>query len=109
MLKESGIKYTIFLVLQIDTSGFGDASKITSFENVCLSFNISIDANSVDPDQTNLGLHCLIKRLQNLSAGNKNIRLFVICALKVNTYEVSVYTTRTFMKCTHVCAAQTTF
>ena len=30
-------------------------------------------------------------------------QLFVICALRVtcNTYEVSVYTARTFMKCTH--------
>ena len=31
---------------------------------------------------------------------------FVICALRVNTCEVSVYTVRTFIKCTHVCAAQ---
>ena len=35
----------------------------------------------------------------------KNIRLFVICALRVNTCEVSVYTDRTFMKCTHVSSA----
>ena len=77
MLKESGIKYTIFLILQIDTSGFGDASKITLFENVCLLFNIIIDANNVDPDQTDLDQHCLLQRLQNVSAGNKNIRLFL--------------------------------
>ena len=36
----------------------------------------------------------------------KNIRLFVICALRVHTCEVSVYTVRTFMKCTHVSVAQ---
>ena len=55
------------------------------------------DANSVDPDQTarsslkqsDLNLHCLLKRLQNVSVDNKNIRLFVICALRVNTCEVS--------------------
>ena len=62
----------------------------------------------MDPDQTapiDLDLHCLLKRLQNVSADNKYIRLFVICALRVNTCEVSVYTVRTFMKCTHVCVA----
>ena len=48
---------------------------------------------------------CLLKRLQNVSADNKNIQLFVISALRVNTCEVSVYTVSTFMKCTHVCAA----
>ena len=40
------------------------------------------------PDQTeqsDLDLHCLLKRLQNVTADNKNIRLFVICALRVNT------------------------
>ena len=36
----------------------------------------------------------------------KTFDIFVICALRVYTYEVSVYTLRTFMKCTHVCAAQ---
>ena len=63
----------------------------------------------MDPDQTapiELFIHCLLMRLQNVSADNKNIRLFVICALRVNTCEVSVYTVRTSMKCTHVCAAQ---
>ena len=58
----------------------------------------SIDANSVDPDQTThtgreeqsgLDLHCLIKRLQNVSVDIKNIRLFVICALRVNRSEIS--------------------
>ena len=43
--------------------------------------SISIEANSVDPDQTALGeqsaldLHCLFKRLHNISIDDKNIRL----------------------------------
>ena len=51
-------------------------------------FNISIDANSVDPDQTalqeqsDLDLHCLLKSSQNVSTDNKNNRLFVKCALR---------------------------
>ena len=48
---------------------------ITTFESVCLSFNISIEANSVDPDQSALDLHCLFKRLHNISIDDKNIRL----------------------------------
>ena len=32
---------------------------MTTFESVCLLFNISIEANSVDPDQTALGFVCL--------------------------------------------------
>ena len=48
---------------------------ITTFESVCLLFNISIEANSVDPDQTALDLHCLFKRLHNISIDDKNIRL----------------------------------
>ena len=51
-------------------------------------------------EQSDLDLHCLLKRLQNVSADNKNIPLFV------NTCEVSVYTVRTFMKCMHVCTAE---
>ena len=47
-----------------------------------------------------------LKKLQNVSADNKDIRLFVICALRVNICKVSVYTTRTFMKCTQVCSFQ---
>ena len=50
-------------------------SFITTFESVCLLFNISIEANSVDPDQTALDLHCLFKRLHNISIDDKNIRL----------------------------------
>ena len=63
-----------------------------------LLLNISIDANSVDPDQSDLDLHCLLKRLQNVSADNKNIPLSVISALRVNACEVNVYTVRTFKK-----------
>ena len=93
-----------------------NASEITAFETVCILFNISIDANSVDPDQTvpipsDQDLHCLLRRLLNVSADNKNIRLFVICALRVDTRrtcDVSVYTVRTFMKCTLFCAATKT-
>ena len=36
----------------------------------------------------------------------KACNFFVKCALRVDTYEIRVYTARTFMKCTHVCAAQ---
>ena len=52
-----------------------------TFESVCLLFNISIEANSVDPDQTALDeqsaldLHCLFKRLHNISIDDKNIQL----------------------------------
>ena len=45
----------------------------------------------MDPE---LDLHCLLKRLQNVSVDNKNIRPFAISALSVNTCEVSVYTVR---------------
>ena len=45
-------------------------------------------------------------RGSSISADDDNIRLFVICALRVNKREISVYTVRTFMKCTHVSAAQ---
>ena len=34
---------------------------------------------------------------QNVSADNKNRGLIVICTLRVNTCEVSVYTARTLM------------
>ena len=40
---------------------------------------------------SDLDLHCLLKRLQIVSADNKNIQLFVILALRVNTCEVSVW------------------
>ena len=49
-----------------------------------LLFNISIKA------QSDLNLHCLLKRLQNISKDDKNRQLFVICALRVNKCELSV-------------------
>ena len=51
-------------------------------------------------------LHCLLKRCQHASADNKNIGLFVISVLRVNTCEVNEYTVGIFMKCTHVCTAK---
>ena len=48
---------------------------ITTFESVCLLFNISIEANSVEPDQTALDLHYLFRRLHNISIDDTNIRL----------------------------------
>ena len=38
-------------------------------------FNISIEANSVDPHQTALDLHNSFKRLHNISIDDENIRL----------------------------------
>ena len=55
-------------------------------------------------EQSDLGPHCLSKRLQNEST--KYIQLFMICALRVNKCEFSVYRVRIFMKCTHNWAAQ---
>ena len=40
-------------------------------------------------EQSDLGPHCLFMRLQNVSVDNKNLRIFVICALRVNTCAVS--------------------
>ena len=44
----------------------------------------------------------------NILVGDKNIH-FLLCALSVNKYEFSMYTVRIFMKCTHFCAAPTTY
>ena len=52
-------------------------------------------------EQSNLGSHCLSMRLQIVMWMTKNIH-FVICALRVNKCEFSVYTVRIFMKCTYV-------
>ena len=68
----------------------------------------------MDPDKTALGeqsaldLHCLFKRLQNISIDDKNINCVVIYALRVNKCGFSALTDRTFMKCTQICAAQAT-
>ena len=72
----------------------------------------------MDPDQTALGeqsaldLHCLFKRLHNISIDDKNIRLCCnIRFINVMVYKCgfSALTDRTFMKCTQTCAAQATF
>ena len=60
-------------------------------------------------EQSDLDLHCLSKRLQIFQETTKTYDFFVICALRVNTCEFSVYRVRIFMKCTHVCAAQTSY
>ena len=54
-------------------------------------------------EQSDLDLHCLLKRLQDIPTDNKTIRLFVICALRVNKCEFRVYTVMILMKYTHVC------
>ena len=78
-------------------------------KNVCSLAKISTEANSVKPDQTDLDLYCLSKRLQIFQQTTKTYDIFVICVLRVNKCEFSVYTARIFMKCTHVWAAQTTY
>ena len=64
----------------------------------------------MDPDQTALDLHCLFKRLHNISTDDKNIRL--CCNIRFKGYNkcgFSALTDRTFMKCTQTCAAQVSF
>ena len=39
----------------------------------------------MDGPRSDLDLRCLLQRLQNVSVDNKNVRLFEICALMVNT------------------------
>ena len=69
----------------------------------------------MDPDQTALceqsalDLHCLFKRLHNISIDDKIIRLCCNIHFKVNKCGFSTLTDRAFMKCTHACAAQATF
>ena len=66
----------------------------------------------MDPDQTavqsDLGSRCLSMRLQIVLWTTKK-HILLLCALRVNKCEFGVYTVRIFMKCTHVCAAQTTY
>ena len=59
-------------------------------------------------EQSDFDVHCLSKRRQIFQQTTKAYKLFfVIFALTVNKYEFSFYTVRIFMKCTHVCMAQT--
>ena len=71
--------------------------------------NIRVDANSVDPDQIGAvwsGSTLFVKEASKCFSRQQEHTTFFICALMVNTCEVSVYTVRTFMKCMHVYAAQ---
>ena len=54
-------------------------------------------------EQSDLGPHCLSMRLQIFKWTTKKM---LLCALRVNKCEVTVYTDRIFMNCTYVCAAQ---
>ena len=70
---------------------------------------MGIDTNTVDPDQTapiGSGSSLFVKEASKCLSRQQKHASFVICALRVNTYEVSVYTIKLSMKCTHVCAAQ---
>ena len=57
--------------------------------------------------QSDLDLHCLLKRLQIFQQMTKAYNFFMICAFRVDKCEFSVYTVSIFMKCMQV-AAQTT-
>ena len=50
----------------------------------------------MDPDQTALDLHCLFKRLHNISIDDKTYDCVVIYALRVNKCGFSALTDRTF-------------
>ena len=69
----------------------------------------------MDPNQTAhigavwSGSTLCVHDASNISAEDNNIRCFVIRALRVNACEFSVYMVRIFMKCTHLCMAQTTY
>ena len=74
-------------------------SKIISFESVRPLFNISIDANIADPDQTapigaaRSGSTLFAKEASKCFSIQQEHATFVICALGTNRY-----TARTFMK-----------
>ena len=44
--------FSVLVTVKAVPHKYVNASKITTFESVFLLFNISKDANSVDPDQT---------------------------------------------------------
>ena len=64
----------------------------------------------MDPDQTapvGAQFALFIYEASNRLVDNKKKHtFFLLCALRFNKCEFSVYTVRIFMKCTHVCAAQ---
>ena len=76
---------------------------------------VNISVNSVDSDQTaptgaDLTRSTLFsKHLQIFQQTTQACECFVICALSVNNFEFTVYALTIFMKCTHVCAAQTIY
>ena len=59
-------------------------------------------------EQSDLDLHCLSKRLQIFQQMPKANLFFMICPLRVNNCELSVYIVRIVKKLSHICAAQTT-
>ena len=63
----------------------------------------------LDPEQSVLDLHCLSKRLQIYFSRRQKYTTFVVCALRVNECEFSVYTVTIVMKCMHFFAPQTTY
>ena len=68
----------------------------------------------MDPDQTaptgavSSVSALIVFEASHILVEDKN-RHFYLCALRVNKCEFSVHTVRIFMKCTHVCAVQTTY
>ena len=60
-------------------------------------------------EQSALDLHCLFKRLHNISIDDRTYDCVVIYALRVNKCGFSALTDRVSMKCTQACAAQATF
>ena len=68
----------------------------------------------MDPDQTAptgavwSGSTLFVFEASHILVDDKNIH-FVIMRFKVNKCEFSMYTVRIFMKCTHLCTAQTTY
>ena len=77
----------------------------------CL-FNIGIETKIVDPDRTTgavwSGSTLFIYEASDILVGDK-IYILWLCALRVHKCEFSVYRVRIFMKCRHVCAAQTAY
>ena len=62
----------------------------------------------MEPDQTAPGSTLFVYEASNILVDDKN-KHFVSSALRVYKSEFSMFTVRIFMKCAHVCAAQTTY
>ena len=63
----------------------------------------------MDTDQEQFWVHTVCLRGFKHFTSRQKHTSFVICALRVNKCEFSVYMVRILMKCTHVCAAKTTY